>query len=253
MTDDDAATRAVDAFELMARATIDVTTRVLADASPGLDLSLLQWRALVVIGDDPAGTRVGRVGERVGLPLPAASRLVGRLRDRHLVRLERDSDDGRATRVMLTNVGHDTRSNVLDRRRSLIAEALGTTSLPAEAVHGLRVVAERFDRLGREGPVLRTGPTVGPERGTMKTTDSYATIRTGTFAEGEETMPEKDAEDRVLRRGSFAAGEETRPEENAERRVRARGGFAVGQEQKPRDDAARRAHPGTFGDTEQAR
>jgi DNA-binding MarR family transcriptional regulator len=235
MTDEDATTGAVEVLELLARATIDVTTRMLADSSPGLDLSLLQWRALVVIGDDPAGTRVGRVGERVGLPLPAASRLVARLRIRNLVWLERDSDDGRATRVRLTNVGLHTRSTVLARRRSLISEALGQTILPAEAVQGLRVVAERFDRLGRD---------------TMNDNETHTTPKTGTFAEGEETTPEKDAQDRVLRRGNFAAGEETKPEENAERRVYARGGFAVGQENKPQDDAEKRAHPGTFGDTE---
>ena len=250
LVNDDAATiEAVDVLELIARATIDVTTRVLAEATPGLDLSLLQWRALVVIGDDATGARVGQVGERVGVPLPAASRLVQRLRRRGLVHLERDSDDGRATRVRLTHVGNQTRSSVLARRRHLISEALGQTLLPAEAVHGLRVVAERFDRLGRENPAPRTGPTGGPERGTMNESDTHETIKTGTFAEGEETMPGKDAEDRILHRGSFASGEETKPEENAERRIRGRGGFAVGQEEDPQEDAEKRAHPGTFGDT----
>jgi DNA-binding MarR family transcriptional regulator len=250
MNDDAATIEAVDVLELMARATIDVTTRVLADATPGLDLSLLQWRALVVIGDDATGARVGQVGERVGMPLPAASRLVQRLRRRGLVHLERDSDDGRAMRVRLTHVGHQTRSSVLARRRHLISEALGQTLLPAEAVQGLRIVAERFDRLGRENPAPRTGPTGGPERGTMDESDTHETIKTGTFAEGEETMPGKDAEDRVLHRGNFASGEETKPEENAERRIHARGGFAVGQEEKPQDDAEKRTHPGTFGQTE---
>jgi len=41
---------AVQAIELVARATVDVTTRALAEATPALDLSLLQWRALLIVG-----------------------------------------------------------------------------------------------------------------------------------------------------------------------------------------------------------
>ena len=91
---------------------------------------------------------------------------------------------------------------------------------------------------------------MGPGKGTMNDTDTHETIKTGTFAAGEETTPEKDAEDRVLHRGSYASGEELKPDENAERRVHARGGFGVGHEEKPLEDAEKRAHPGTFGDTE---
>jgi DNA-binding MarR family transcriptional regulator len=151
----------VQAIELVARATVGMTMRALADAMPGLDLSLLQWRALLIIGDDPAGARVGQVGDGVGVPLPAASRLVQRLRRRGLVHVERDPDDGRATRVRLTHAGLHTRSAVLARRRDLISEALGQTVLPAEAVQGLRVVAERFERMRREIPAQGTGPTGG--------------------------------------------------------------------------------------------
>jgi hypothetical protein len=102
-------------------------------------------------------------------------------------------------------------------------------------------------RPGDPGP--RDGSKPGPERDAMNENETHATIKTGSFAEGEETTPEKDAEARVLRRGNFAAGEETKQDENAARRVHARGGFGVGQEEKPQEDAEKRAHPGTFGDT----
>ena len=241
---------AVEAIELLARTSIEVTSRVLAEATPGEDLSLLQWRALRVIGDDPAGARVGQVGDGVGVPLPAASRLVQRLRERRLVRVDRDPDDGRALRVRLTPVGHRARSAVLERRRDLILDALRQTILSAEAVQGLCVVAERFAQASREMPARSMGSPWSPERGTMNGIDSDTTIRTGSFAEGEETMPEKDAEDRAVRRGTFAAGIETQPDANAERRIHARGGFAVGQEDTPQEDAEKRAHPGAFADTE---
>jgi DNA-binding MarR family transcriptional regulator len=246
MNDDDA----VQAIELFARASVEVTSRALAEAAPGIDLSLLQWRALRIVGDDPAGARVGQVGDGVGVPLPAASRLVQRLQQRGLVHVQRDPDDGRALRVRLTHAGSHARSTVLARRRSLISEALDQTVLPAEAVNGLRVVGERFAQLSREIPAPRTGPTWSPERGTMNESDTHETIKTGTFAAGEETTPEKDAEDRILHRGSFAAGEETTPEKDAEQRIHGGGGFGVGQEEKPQEDAEKRSHPGTFGDTE---
>jgi hypothetical protein len=166
-----------------------------------------------------------------------------------LVHLARDPDDGRATRVRLTYAGSHTRSAVLARRRALISEALGQTVLPAEAVQGLRVVAERFERIRREIPAQGAGPTWGLNGGTMSESGTHETIKTGTFAAGEETTPEKDAEDRALHRGNFASGEELKPDENAERRVHARGGFGVGQEEKPAEDAEKREHPGTFGDT----
>ena len=81
-------------------------------------------------------------------------------------------------------------------------------------------------------------------------TEAQGSMATGTFAEGEETLPDRDAEDRVHHRGSFATGQEEHPEENAERRLHARGGFAVGEETTPEEDAEDRSHPGTFADTE---
>ena len=180
-------------------------------------------------------------------------------------------------RVRLTHAGAHARSTVLARRRHLISEALDQTVLPAEAVQGLRVVAERFERMGREIPAQGTGSTSGPERGTMNETDTqinqtgtplseagtpiaetpprttetetHETIRTGSFATGEERTPEQDAQDRQ-HRGSFAAGEEETPEKDAELRVHARGSFAAGEELTPEKDAEERVHPGTFADTE---
>jgi DNA-binding MarR family transcriptional regulator len=248
---------AVQAIELVARATVDVTTRALAEAMPALDPSLLQWRALLIVGDDPAGARVGQVGDGVGVPLPAASRLVQRLQRRGLVEVERDPDDGRAVRVRLTPAGSHARSTVLARRRNLISEALDQTVLSAEAVQGLRVVAERLERMGREIPAQGTGPTGGPERGTMNDTDAQIT-ETGTpIAAGEELTPITETEtpdhrDRYARNdpGSFAAGEETTPDKDAEERSEHLGTFAAGEERMPVKDAEARGHPGTFADTE---
>ena len=88
---------------------------------------IFRTRLIVIVGDDPAGARVGRVRDIVGVPLPASSRLVRRLQRRGLVHVERDPDDGRATRVRLTHAGWHTRPTILARRHHLIAEALGQT------------------------------------------------------------------------------------------------------------------------------
>jgi hypothetical protein len=50
--------------------------------------------------------------------------------------------------------------------------------------------------------------------------------------------------------GSFAAGEETTPEKDAEERSEHLGSFAAGEERTPEKDAEERGHPGTFGDSE---
>ncbi len=81
-------------------------------------------------------------------------------------------------------------------------------------------------------------------------TDPARTALTGSFAEGEETLPERDAEERALDPGSFASGVEEMPDANADRRLHARGGFAVGEEAAPEADAEARRRPGTFADTE---
>jgi hypothetical protein len=50
-------------------------------------------------------------------------------------------------------------------------------------------------------------------------------------------------------RASFAAGEETTPDQDAEARAEHGGSFAAGEETTPDKDAEERTHPGTFGDT----
>jgi hypothetical protein len=72
----------------------------------------------------------------------------------------------------------------------------------------------------------------------------------GSFASGEEALPERDAEQRSHHLGTFAAGEETTPERDAEERSEHLGTFAAGEETMPEKDAAERGHPGTFADTE---
>ncbi len=131
----------VDAVERLVRVGVSLTTHALAEA-PGAELTLQQWRVLVLVAEGE-GLRVGEVAARVGLGFPSASRLVGRLEAAGLVRHDRDPDDGRASRVAATARGRRVAGSVIDRRRSLIAEALGTSGPFDERV------SAGIERLGR--------------------------------------------------------------------------------------------------------
>ncbi len=122
---------------------IGMTTLALAAASAG-ELTIAQWRTLIVIGRGDA--RVGEVAAAVGGSLSSTSRLIRRLERRGLVATERDESDRRATRVRMTEAGLALRSDVVTRRRALMQRALERHSprLPAELVPGLVVIGDAF-------------------------------------------------------------------------------------------------------------
>ena len=133
-----------DSLELLIFGAIGLTTFALADASAS-DLTLAQWRALVVIGRDP-GIRVGVLGSRIGMSLPSTSRMVRRLERAGHVTTERDSSDRRATLVHATDAGRRTRNAVIKRRRELMNSAMAGygSRLPTDLAQGLAALARAF-------------------------------------------------------------------------------------------------------------
>ena len=115
----------VAALEHIAIGSVGVTTRALTHAAPGVELTLPQWRALLILGEDSDGARVGEVAARVGVTLPATSRLLRRLERRGIVALATDEADHRATRARLTARGHEVREAVLEFRREALREIAG--------------------------------------------------------------------------------------------------------------------------------
>jgi DNA-binding MarR family transcriptional regulator len=109
------------------------------------DLTFSQWRVLTILGEQEADSHVRRVGERVGVSAPSASRLLRRLEDRGLIELERDVRDRRYMRVHLTVAGQTVHDRVLGRRRLLIREALG----PSDG----RIAADLPDAIGALGRI----------------------------------------------------------------------------------------------------
>ena|ERR671918_533701 len=132
-----------EAIELLIFGAIGLTSFALAQASPA-ELTLHMWRALVVIGR--AGTiRVGEVALQIGTPLPATSRLLGRLERRGYLSSARDEEDRRATNVWLTPLGHEVREAVIRRRRELMLSALaGRGDLPKDLTRGLHALGKAF-------------------------------------------------------------------------------------------------------------
>lgn len=106
---------------------VSVTARAVADAAP--ELSLLQWRVLVVLADAPDGATVTDVAARIGSRLPATSRLLARLRTRGLIAARKDEHDGRVTHVALTTDGEALWRRVVERRRVDLRAALDSIGL----------------------------------------------------------------------------------------------------------------------------
>ena len=132
-----------EAIELLVFGAIGLTSFALAEAS-SVDLTLHQWRALVVIGRAKR-IRVGEVAMQIGTPLPATSRLLSRLERRGLLTSARDEKDRRATNIWLTPAGQEVRQAVIQRRRQLIQSALaGRGQLQKDLTRGLYALGKAF-------------------------------------------------------------------------------------------------------------
>ncbi|MDH4142645.1 MAG: MarR family winged helix-turn-helix transcriptional regulator [Chloroflexota bacterium] len=135
-------------LERIAVGAVGLTTRALAETDAGFELTLSQWRALLVLGERPDGARIGEVAGRVGVTLPATSRLLRRLERRGLTTLAVDEQDRRATRARLTDHGDAVRSAILARRRSVlreVARAIPERDRESMAA-GLRAIATELER-----------------------------------------------------------------------------------------------------------
>lgn len=141
-----ARTSPADHLERIIGAGVAITTRALAEARPSLDVTFPQWRAMLVVGERPDGARVGEVASRVGVTLPATSRLLRRLAARGLMEIAADEQDRRASRARLTEAGSQARDAILAYRRRRIEETLRGTPLAGSTKAELALLADAFDR-----------------------------------------------------------------------------------------------------------
>lgn len=131
-------------LERVAVGTVAITERAIAAA--GTDLTFVQWRVLLIVGEEDGGVTVGEVAARIGAHASPASRLISRLRQRGVVRTHRDTVDGRVTRVQLTGSGTELRRRVLEHRREDLASVAARLSLTSAESGALTAVAELLAR-----------------------------------------------------------------------------------------------------------
>jgi DNA-binding MarR family transcriptional regulator len=138
----------VDAIERLVFAGVALTTRALSEARADLDLTLAQWRVLVILGEAEDGATVSQVAARIGVTLPATSRQLRRLEQRGLLEIGPDQRDRRATRVRLTSLGRTARDDVVSYRRERIAEIAAELDLDPGLARPLTLIADAVDRTG---------------------------------------------------------------------------------------------------------
>ncbi|HET7646774.1 MAG TPA: MarR family transcriptional regulator [Candidatus Limnocylindria bacterium] len=123
---------------------VGMTARALSRA--GLDVTIVQWRVLLIAGESRAGATVTEIARRIEANLSPASRLVSRLERRGLVATAKDPDDRRTTRVTLTVEGRRVRAEVLRRRRADLRAAIERARIEPGELPALTRLAAAFAR-----------------------------------------------------------------------------------------------------------
>ena len=158
----------VAALERLVVAAVALTTRSLSTARADLDLTLAQWRVLVVLGEGENGATVSHVAKRIGVTIPATSRQLRRLERRGLVQIAQDEVDRRATRVRLSGEGKAARRAVIAFRARELANVAATLGLDAAIANDLARIADAIDRPDQP-PQSRHQIRTVASRSTMKT------------------------------------------------------------------------------------
>lgn len=125
-----------------------MTALAVAASDGGSELTLFQWRCLVIAGEEREGKRVGEIATRIGVSLPSASRLCRRLERRGLVASARDEKDRRATVIRLSPAGLKVREDIIATRHRLIEDVLDQLPRPPTEpfLAELEAIADAFER-----------------------------------------------------------------------------------------------------------
>jgi len=119
---------AVQALMLASRAFVGLTVRALTAVEAEAEVTLPQFRALVVLA--VRGTlRSADIAEELQVNPSTGTRMTDRLAAKGLVRRVRSTDDRRVVRLRLTRAGHDIVEEVMAHRRAelerIVAETAG--------------------------------------------------------------------------------------------------------------------------------
>lgn len=136
----------LDALDDLSIEVVALTALALDQGGQERDLTLAQWRALVLIASAD-GVRASDLAARLGMSRPSMSRLVRRLTQKGLVDTTTDPSDGRAVILSSTAVGRRALLDTRRRRRRMVADALDrqATPLPDGLHTGLRAIVEALE------------------------------------------------------------------------------------------------------------
>ncbi len=137
----------LDELERIATAMVAATNSALADVIEEGELSIQQWRLLIILGGAAGPLRLNEIAWRVNASMPSTSRLVQRMERRGLVSASADPLDGRGRRIELTDKGETVRAQVIRQRRQLIEASLAGLEADPATVSALADLADRLARL----------------------------------------------------------------------------------------------------------
>jgi DNA-binding MarR family transcriptional regulator len=130
-------------LERLVVGSVAITARAIAAADA--ELTFMQWRVLLVVGERDEGSAVGEIAARIGAHASPASRVVSRLKHRGLVSADKRDLDGRVVCVRLTAAGQDLRARVLALRGRDLADVLDVVSMTPEESEALARLAQAFE------------------------------------------------------------------------------------------------------------
>jgi DNA-binding MarR family transcriptional regulator len=113
-----------DSLESLMSASVGLTARALLASTDADELTLTQWRSLVVLSESEAPMRVSDLGRSIGASLPSTSRLVSRLRGRGVLILSPSEADRRVSLISLTDRGREVVAAVRRVRHGFILAAI---------------------------------------------------------------------------------------------------------------------------------
>ena len=120
-----------DAVLLSSRALVAVASRSIAAADD--DVTLPQFRALVVLDGNRDGVNVGVLANELRIQPSTATRLCDRLVRKGLVRRFTSADNRREVVILLTETGRGLVRDVTRRRRKEIAAIMSRVPAPQRA------------------------------------------------------------------------------------------------------------------------
>lgn len=141
--------RLLDALDDLSIEVVALTAMALDQGGQAQDLTLAQWRALVLIASAD-GIRASDLAARLGMSRPSMSRLVRRLARKGLIGTTTDPADGRAVILSSTVAGRQALLDTRRRRRRMVSDALARQALPLPGdLHvGLRAIARALEESG---------------------------------------------------------------------------------------------------------